>query len=45
MVKKMSCREDDADGVGEGEGGDHLGPEDGQGEDEEGGGQVDNVKI
>ena len=41
----MSCWEEDGDGVGEGEGGGHLGPEDGQGEDEEGGGQVDNVKI
>jgi len=41
----MSCWKEDGDGVGEGEGGGHLGPEDRQGEDEEGGGQVDNVKI
>lgn len=41
----MSCWEEDGDEVGEGEGDGHLGPEDGQGEDEDGGGQVDNVKI
>ena len=33
------------DGVGEEPCVCHLRPEDGQGEDEEGGGQVDNVKI
>ena len=31
--------------MGEEEGGGHLRPEDGQGEDDQGGGEVDNVKI
>ena len=41
----MSCGKKNGDGVGEDDGGGHMGPEDRQGEYEERGGEVDNVKI
>ena len=41
----MSCWKKDGDGVGEDEGGGNHGPEDGHGEDEERGGEVEDIKI
>ena len=45
IYPNMRSRQEDGDGVGEEEGGGHHGPEEGDGEDEQRGCQVQDIKI